>query len=115
MGIIETITGVSSAITAMKASHDSIKELHDTYKDKFKKSQKMLTVTLPEKIYVGVPVKIHGTGMGMITIFSGNEKVRTVYSDNGEWFTRIYFSKKGEYKIIVKDYFYEAVAYCTVD
>ena len=115
MGIIDTITGVSSAITAMKASHDSIKELHDTYKDKFKKSQKMLTVFVPEKIEVNVPVKIHGTGMGMITIFSGNEKVRTVYSDNGEWFTRIYFSKKGEYKIIVKDYFYEAVAYCTVD
>ncbi len=114
MGVIDTITGISTAINAVKSSHDSIKELHDTYKGKFTPEQKMLSVSLPEDIHAGIPVKIHGTGMGMITLFSGNEKIREVYSDNGEWYTRIYFSKKGEYKIIVRDYFYEAVAYCTV-
>lgn len=114
MGIIDTIKNVADGADAVKRIHDSGKYFAEEYiapAMKKKPARREVSIHAPETVRVNQSVTLHGTGTGMVSLYSGNHLERELYPDkNGEWYIRLYFSVPGEYIMIAKDYYAEAKA-----
>ena len=114
MGIIDTIKNVADGADAVKRIHDNGKYFAEEYiapAMKKNAARREVSIHAPETVRVNQSVTLHGTGTGMVSLYSGNHLERELYPDkNGEWYIRLYFSVPGEYIMIAKDYYAEAKA-----
>ena len=117
MGIIDTIKNVADGADAVKRIHDNGKYFAEEYiapAMKKNAARREVSIHAPETVRVNQSVTLHGTGTGMVSLYSGDHLERELYPDkNGEWYIRLYFSVPGEYIMVAKDYYGEAKATVT--
>jgi hypothetical protein len=107
MGIIQNIRDLSDGVSGLKNVHDTTLEMHNRYvKPALEKTQHRheLSIDMPSKAIINVPVLIKGTGTGMVLIYADGKLERKVFPDKeGMWYIRLYYSVVGEYIMEVKD------------
>lgn len=120
--VVDTLTKVANGASAVKQIHDVGKSFTDQYGNKVKQQVNPkampLSIDAPQKVKVNQPVTISGTGTGLIQIYSGDLRhyERDAFADNtGHWYTRLYFSVPGTYKLIATDFYGEATTTLVAD
>lgn len=120
--IVDTLSTVANGANAVKQTHDAVRGLTDQYGNHVQRAinpkAMPISIDAPSTVKVNAPVTIHGTGTGLITIYSGDtrHKEREAFADNsGHWYTRLFFSVPGTYKLIATDYYGEATTTLVAD
>lgn len=105
MGIFDFLQKFSSTAYSMQTLHSTGKY----FANQLPKSEtpstayNSLTMKCPESAKVDIPVVVGGTSPpGLVELYSQTQLERTVYPENGEWYTSIYFSVSGVYKLYAR-------------